>query len=242
MVLPAQARQNDVAQAWTMTPKMGHAAQLEIALAAHAQWRRDHNDPWTWNVLETITGPNVGTLTARSGSHTWADFDAYNTWEHAEAASLHFNNTVTPHLEELRSTITVGDEENSFWPEDPMEAQVIQVVGLEINSGKMDDFIEVLSQYHTTIIENNFDAYHYIAYNASGGIYDALMAFPGASMADFAQPEKTVEQLMIEVHGEEAFKALEETFSTAVKDTESYMIVVRQDLSVIPQETLGANQ
>ncbi|WP_456429989.1 hypothetical protein [Rhodocaloribacter sp.] len=232
VAMPAQARQNDVTQAWAMQPKMGHDSALQTALAAHVRWRQEHNDPWTWVTFEVITGPNVGTLIARSGQHTWADFDAYQTWEHGAAADRHFETTVAPHLVAIRSAITVGDEENTYWPEDPAEARFVNVIGFDIHSGMMEQFVEGVSAYHKTIVENDFPAYHYVEYNASGDTHDVYVVIPGGSMADFARPEKTVDQLMAEVHGEKAFKALQESVDAAVEGSESFMAVHRPDLSV----------
>lgn len=240
MAMPAQARQNDVAQSWEMQPRMGHTEALQTALANHVRWRQEHNDPWTWDVFEVITGPNVGTLIARSGQHTWADFDAYQTWEHGAAADRHYETTVAPHLVAVRSAITMGDEENTYWPEDPAEARVLNVIGFDIRSGMMEQFVEGIGAYHKAIVENDFPAYHYVDYNVSGDTHDAFIVIPGGSMADFARPEKTVEQLMAEVHGEKAFKALQKSFDAAIENAESIMLVHRPDLSVTGTGAMAA--
>ncbi|GIV61491.1 MAG: hypothetical protein KatS3mg044_0357 [Rhodothermaceae bacterium] len=241
LVTTAQARQNDVVQAWEMTPKIGHNGAFQAALAAHAKWRQEHDDPWSWNLWEITTGPRVGTIVARSGGHTWADFDTYQTWEHAAAASRHFESTVAPHLASVRSVITIGDEENVYWPEDQAEARVAQVIGFDLHRGMMGDFVKAVNTYSKTIVEHNFDAHHYLAYNASGGEHDAILVLPGSSMADFSRPDKTVEQLMIEVHGKEAFQKLEKAFNATIKDSDSFFAVHRVDLSVVGATVMAGN-
>lgn len=230
--LPSQARQNDLAQSWQMKPMLGHASALEAALSTHAKWRMEHNDPWGWTVMEVITGPNVGTFVARSGGHTWADFDTYMTWEQGAAAEEHFNKTVTPHLAELSTSITAGDEENVHWPEDPSTVRFITIAGLDLKPGGGEAIGKVVSAYHKVIVDHNRDDYHYIAWGVSGSEYDMYLAFPGSSMADFAQSDAPIDELMKEVHGGEAFMKMQESWNNAVEEGHSWMVAVRPDLSV----------
>ena len=44
------AQANNIARIYVLTPKSGMAAEFETALGQHAEWRREHNDPWTWMV------------------------------------------------------------------------------------------------------------------------------------------------------------------------------------------------
>src|SRR3990172_10115283 len=81
---------------WTIVPKKGSEVKFDKAFAEHVQWRRDHKDPWTWEVYVESDGPETGAYFARSGNHNWADFDAYDASDFAAKADVQWNATVAP--------------------------------------------------------------------------------------------------------------------------------------------------
>ena len=87
----------DLARIYFVDPKPGMAGQLEEALKTHLEWRKQHNDSWTWATFHVVNGDNFGQYGIRSGGHTWADLDAYEmTTAGGPEGANHFTTTVGP--------------------------------------------------------------------------------------------------------------------------------------------------
>ena len=56
-----------------------------------------------------MTGPNTGKFIARTGNHSWADFDAEHDWQ--DQAGEKFEELVAPHIEKMNVEYT---EEMAF--------------------------------------------------------------------------------------------------------------------------------
>lgn len=225
--LPVQA-QSDLAWAYTMKPKMGHYDATLQALREHTQWRRDHDDPWVWDIYEIINGPDLGTFIARSGGHTWADFDAYRL----EGANEHFRSTVTPHLESFTSVITSGDTTNVRLPEWIGEAPLYLVVNYDIANGKMESFQKGLSSYHKAIADTAHETYYYFQYFANGGTgYEVQGVFPARSFSDLAEDDPSLESVLKEYFSEMGLEAIQDLFEDAISDARAYMVMRHTDMS-----------
>src|SRR5215510_14053033 len=55
----------------------GTLSKYEAARKEHMAWHKAHNDPWTWEVFEIMTGPDTGSYVISSGDHQWKDMEAW---------------------------------------------------------------------------------------------------------------------------------------------------------------------
>ncbi len=229
------AQANNIARLYVLTPKSGMAAEFETALGQHAEWRREHDDPWTWIVHQVNSGPNLGDYVIRSGNHSWSDFDAYDAGFGPEG-TVHFNATVDPLMESASSFITRGDTTNIRWPDDPNSVNLLQVTTYHLKPGQRPTFFQAVNKYHQAIVQTNRPTHYAFTNLHSGGPGPAVtVVFPYENWAAFQGPEQTLGQLMVEVYGQEEATAAFEQFTSTFTGTESWVIRVRWDLSVIPE-------
>ena len=228
------AQANNIARLYVVTPKSGMTVEFETALGQHAQWRREHEDPWTWIVHQVTSGANYGDYVIRSGNHSWSDFDAYDAGFGPEGG-VHFNATVDPLVESVSSFITERDTTNFRWPDDPNSVNLLQVLRYHLKPGQRETFFQALNKYHQAIVQTNYPIHYAFQNLVNGGPGPAVAGvFPYENWAAFQGPEQTVAQLMAEVYGQEEATAIREQLTSTFTGTESMVIRVRWDLSVIP--------
>ena len=140
----AWAQDNNLARVYFMDAKTGMQAGLETALKQPAEWRKAQGDPWTWNVMQVVNGEHLGRFIARSGGHSWGDFDEYDM-EFGEKASVHFNATVAPLLESATSAITSVDTTNINWHPNNDAVNLISVTTFHLKPGNGQAFTQAIA-------------------------------------------------------------------------------------------------
>lgn len=229
-LVPRAADAQNLARLYTVSPKEG--ADLAAAIQEHAQWRAENGDPWTWGVYEVMTGENLGSFVIRSGGHSWADFDAYDQGEFAEAAGAHYDATMAPAVGSISSVITIADTAHRRLPESFENIQLYSVITWYLKPDKVQDFQSAIGQIHDAIVQTDWPARYAFASVASGaaGPQTSLVLFY-EDWAAFEEPETTFDQMLAEVYGEEA-GAIFEKFAASYRWEESFIMRIRPDLSV----------
>jgi len=229
---PVQAQ--SVSQMWEFTPKAGAGAGVEEALRSHVEYRKSLNDPWSWQVYQEVVGPNVGKFYVASWSHSWADFDAYDSWAGGEAASAHFQATVAPLLEEMSNGISQEGAISRF-PDDPnWQPSLVNVTVFYLIPGKQMAFDESIRKIHDAIEGADMPFYYssdFLVAGGSGPVYS--IAGLSDTWADFADPDPSMEQVMTEAYGEEEAMQIFTAFSESVHHWESFVVRYRPDLSLL---------
>ena len=228
------AQQNNLARIYYLEAKSGVGAGLETALKQHAEWRKAQGDPWTWSVMQVVNGENLGSYVIRSGSHTWGDFDAYDTG-FGPKADVHFNATVAPLIESASSAITSVDTTNVNWHPNNDAVNLISVTTFHLKSGKGQAFTEAVNKFHTAIVEHNYPAYHAFEWNVNGALGQAVsLILPYENWAAMAGPEEPLFVFLARVLGQEELQKLGEAFDSTYHKEESMVVLLRRDLSVLP--------
>jgi hypothetical protein len=94
-----------------------------------------------------------------------------------------------------------------------------------------------VNKYHTAIQENNREAYYAFVWNVNGGSGPRVtLALPYKNWADVQGPEESMRAFMQRILGEEEAKQLYMEFNGTYTSTESMIVRVRRDLSVIHDE------
>lgn len=233
VVQPAQSQVIDVV--YTVTPNSGNPAAFEAAFKAHIEWRKANGDTWFWEVYDVATG-EFGKYYIRSGDHSWADMDAYESGDFNAAANAHWMSTVQPTVESLSSSISVMNEDIVRLPDDPSALRLFQVTEFHLKSGHEEEFLSGIQKFHEVIVEEDIPFYYVMSRLVTGGI-GPTMTFVGLSnnWAGFAAADgdAAMGAAMAEKYGaEEAAEVLKQVLS-AVSWSESQIFRLRLDLSML---------
>ncbi|MHC4322546.1 MAG: hypothetical protein ACYST3_09765 [Planctomycetota bacterium] len=229
------AQSSNLARVYFVKVKSDHGAEFVAALKEHAAWRKQAGDPWTWIVHQVVNGKNLGDYVIRSGGHTWADLDSYE--EFLGKGAVEFNKTVGPHIKSMSNTITAGDTTNVNWPSNSDDVNLISIISYHLKPGHGPAFAQAVNKYHTAIQENNREAYYAFVWNVNGGSGPRVtLALPYKNWADVQGPEESMRAFMQRILGEEEAKQLYMEFNGTYTSTESMIVRVRRDLSVIHDE------
>lgn len=213
--------------------KTGHGAEFEAALQKHVEWRKQQGDPWTWMVYQVVNGENLGDFYIRSGDHSWGDFDAYG--EFSAKGAMEFNKTVTPHTDAIKGTISAVDMENSLWPEDASTVNLLSVTLFHLKPGQGPVFNQAVTQAVKVIKEHNRPV-HFGFENMINGLNAGAVALiePHENWASMQGPEEDLGAFMMRVMGQEEAMKLFQQFDSTYDRAESMVLMVRPDLSVLP--------
>ncbi|UCH66472.1 MAG: hypothetical protein JSW63_04910 [Ignavibacterium sp.] len=227
------AQQNNLARMYYVKVKSGHGAEFAAALKEHSAWRKQAGDPWTWIVYQVANGKHLGHYLIRSGGHTWADFDDYE--EFLRKGGVEFNKTVGPHIKSVSNVITAVDTVNIDWPENWQDVNLISLITYDLKPGHGPAFWQAANKYHNAIQEHNRDAHYAFGWNVNGGSGPRVsLALPFMNWADMQGPDETMRDFMRRVMGEEEADKLFMEFNDTYTSTESMILRVRYDLSVMP--------
>ncbi len=234
-LMPAPSQAQDMARFWEFTPKAGNVPAFVEAFRAHVEYRKELGDPWSWYVYETVVGKDYPKFYVASWNHTWADFDAYDQWENGGAASAHFQATVSPLLEDMTTNISQANRAMERMPDDPnWVPQFVNVTTFYILPGKQGQFQEMIMKWHEAIEAADMDLYYSSDYLAAGGEGPLFsIAIMGDNWASFAEPDPTMEQVMVDHFGEEEAMAIFTGFGESVHHWDNFVVRTRPDLSLI---------
>lgn len=230
--LSAQAPAENLARVYRVSVKTGMEVSFEQALRAHAKWRSEQGDPWTWIVYQVVNGDNLGDYYIRSGNHTWADFDAYDSF--LIKGTPHFNAVVGPYMNSITSAITSLDTEHMIWPEDPTSVTLLQLIVYRLKIGSEAQFGQAVAQVHDAIVKTNWPAHYAWETLVNGGEASAAtLVLPSRNWEGMKQPEKSLDAMLAEALGADGAQALLAKFAASVASERSLVVRVRLDLSVM---------
>ena len=232
-LLPTSSRAQSVSRIWSFTPKAGAGPAVAEAIRAHTDHRDALGDPWDWDIYEVAVGEETGKFYAASWNHSWADFDAYDAWANGPAASAHFQATVAPLLEKVSNEVTRANEEIAKLPADPNYVPtLINVTDFYLMPGKQMAFNQALRKIHEAIVAADMPFYYSSDSREAGGSGPVVaIASWGRSWADFADPDTSMEAVMIQHYGEEEAMEIFSAFGGSVHHWENFIVRYRPDLS-----------
>lgn len=220
---------------YSFKAKPDRVAQFEAALKAHLEWAKEAKDPWTWNTWQITTGERYGEYLIISPNHKWADLD--EDAEFMQKRIKNFRLTATPLLESYSREISESDTTNVNWPDDPDYAKIVEIFTYYIKMGQESAFWEVIGKIHQAFVQAKYPAYYLFSSVRTGGdINRVRVILPHPNWADFKEPEKSIEAVLVEVYGQEGAKALGEKIYNAAYKVESMVLQLRPDLSYTPKK------
>ncbi len=233
VVQPAQSQIIDVV--YTVTPNSGNPAAFEAAFKAHIEWRKANGDPWTWEVYDVATG-EFGAYYIRSGDHSWADMDEYESGDFNAAANAHWMSTVQPTVESISSAISTMNEDIVRLPDDVTALSLFQVTEFHLKSGHEQEFVAGIQKFHEVIVGEDIPFYYVMSTLVSGGT-GPMMTLVGLSnnWAGFASADgdAAMGAAMVEKYGAEEAAEILAQVTGAVSWTESQILRLRPELSML---------
>lgn len=236
---PADAGAQELARIYRFSPQNG--GTFEAALQKHVSDRIEHDDPWGWMVMEVVAGENYGDFIVRSGSHTWADFDAYDQGFGAESG-LHFQVSVAPLVEDVESWITEEDTANSRLPTDAEwpDIELIEVITYHVKPGQQQRFDELVGTVHGAIEASDWPVrYAWVDHVAGLGGPRKTLAIFFEDWAGFEEPETPMYEMLQDELGEDEAQSVMEDFGQTYRYVESSILRWRRGLSVPPPDMRG---
>lgn len=223
----------DLTMVWEFTPKAEAGGSFEAALNAHAEFRREQGDPWSWAIGQVVVGENVGTYYALSGPHSWADFDSYNNSAFTQLADAHWAGIVQPVLENAVNWIARGLPELSRPSEEPMQPTLYNVTTFYLKPEGQAAFTEAIGKVIQAVSDAGAPMY-WSASTAAVGTDGPAITILGMSedWAGFAEPDPNMEQIVTEAYGEDGAMEIFNQFAGAYHYYTSFVVVARPDLSV----------
>jgi len=217
-----------------VTVKSGHEMEFEKGLAAHMNLHKEAGDPWERMVWMAVTGDEVGSYYIRSGNHTWADFD--NETE-IPGDREHLMEHVMPHAASVSSAISEWARDVTRWPEDYGMPKMIELTVFHLRPGGWRPFYHAVEKIHSMIEEKDLPMNYSFNWTVSGGSDSEMtLAVPHKSWADFKPMEQSFWGAMEEVYGDYESDVLRKMLDKSVASSESFIVVARPDLSVMPEE------
>ncbi len=220
-----------LAKMWRITPEPGMSDALKSALKAHAEFRTENGDPWSWNMYQLVTGEMDGSWYIRSFPHTWADMDAYRDSDFTEKALTHWNATVRQFVASYGASISRYVPEISNWPEGATYAYY-WVYTYHIRPGRTQAFKSAAQAITDVLKAEKWNDTWAFTEGLTGDSQTFSLVLGEDGYAGFAAPDSNAYQTVAAAKGEDAAKALWAAFSDNVKRIESQIYERHADMSV----------
>ena len=225
----------NVADFYMLKVKDGMEAKFESELKAHSTWRMENGDPWEWYVFQVLTGEYTGRYIIRSQNLFWEDYD--NVGEFYANAVQHYMETVTPLIDSFQAAIHEVSLELSRLPKNLNEYPLLEVFAYYLKPDGPEGFFGALGKIHQAIVQTEWPAYYHFEMVRSGGFAPKVyLVIWHNNWADFKDPEKSMDEILVEVHGAEETAEIMKMFSESVHKMDSMVLVMRPDLSVLKKK------
>ena len=208
--------------------------ELHAAIKEHAEWREAEGDPWSWTVFQEIVGEGLGNYHIASWGHNLSCIDEYQDF--LAKGHVEWAKNVMPLVSKETNVVLEQDYSISHWPKGTPNDYIL-VIHHEIVPGQVWKYKESVKTIHETILANE----HPVAYSFSrvfAGTPANIMtlAIPGDSMDSLKDPQKTVYELMVRVHGEETANAVYAEMFSVIRNMDSFVVKKLPDLGVTAAE------
>ncbi len=228
----AQAQQQDDGLAWLVliTAKDGQAKALEKAITGYHHYMADKKGAMRYQWYSITTGPDTGKYVARTGNHSWADFDATHDWD--EAAAAKFASDVQPYIKDVDFRITRTDGELGIWPDSLDGYQYFLITDWFIKNGSIGAFNSGLKKIDGILKKASWPNYYAFIRTVSGGHSNQItLVSPRKSFADMEPKDPSFLDAMGNSMGEEEARTFLAEFGQTYKSGRNYMLKYRPKLS-----------
>lgn len=227
MAMPLQAddhEKENIAMLALITPKAGHDEALIKAITDYHHWVANFEGHMRFNWFQIMTGPDTGKYAARSGGHSWADFDKSYDWQ--EKAGEVFEQNVMPHIDDMKVSYTSEMTDMSHWPEDWAGYSHFYIQEWYVHNGKGRQFRDGLKRIVDTLKAGGFPV-HFGFHSTESGGYGNQVTFvsPKKGWADMSEKSPSFVEIMTKEFGDqEAFSTFMSEWSATFKSGRNYHV------------------
>jgi hypothetical protein len=224
----------EVTRVFFVKPKPGMELQFEEAFKKHADWHRQKNDSWRWDVRYTSTGRSTGEYIIITGGHQWKDFD--NPPVPGKDDADHFFSTVSQFLESWSSSLLTTRRDLTRAEPGTPASPIATVVYFHLKYGQTGKFVDAQRQIREAQDKTNAPVRATWYQLSSTGVNATfVVSIPRENWAAFElpggpSPRDRIEQTFGRARAEAIYQALDESVSY----TEAKVTIARPDLSYIP--------
>lgn len=223
----------NLVEMWTFHVAKDNNAAFAEAMKAHLALRKEAGDPFRWETYTRNTGSLAGYY-VRTCCFTWADRDAYESWEadHPQVAE-HFQANVDPLVKGYEHDFEEMDFENSHWPADSGPFKYVGVTTYKIAPGGWRAFNSAKAELSRIAIDNGWasDEHRWAWSSSVNGHPSVSIAFPYADYADMASPDPSFFDFLSEHVGAEKAAELFQRMNSETKGSHYQIYSHRPDLS-----------
>ncbi len=232
----AQEDTGNLAEVWVMTVDMDSQPAFEEAFKSHLAVRKEHEDPFTWNVYTAETGDDLSTYLVRACCFSWADKDAYDAWSDKNPdVENDWSQNVHPHVAKYGHHYSTIDFANSHWPEGNADHRFVGVTDYHIKTGHASQFAAIMGELSQIALNEGWaEAGHHWAWsNSVDGTATTHLVIPYKNYADMADPDPTFYEFLSQHLGsEQAAGEMFQRFNDAMTGSEYHIYEHRSDLSM----------
>ncbi|UCF66413.1 MAG: hypothetical protein JSV80_11515 [Acidobacteriota bacterium] len=231
--LAGEEQPGSLARNYYLTPKAGHAADLEAGFKKQVAWYETNGDEWAWQVWQWETGDAISDYIFRSPGHHWKDLDVRADF--TSKARAHFMEVIGPHVESIKASIHEVLPDVSHWPDDYGEVPMVEVYSFQIHYGMAEQFHHVMNEIHDAIVASGWPVtYSWSAMVSGGEVGTYALVLPHKSWAEMKGPEKPFWSMMEETLGRQEADALKDSLRACVREQHGAIARFRPDLSSTP--------
>jgi hypothetical protein len=219
-----------IASTWLMWVKNGQAQQFQEAIKAHAAWRKQEGESFTWSVFQPVAGSDLSYYVVRTDGHHWKDFDANAAWEQEHDSTAQFRKQVGPYIQRMEHYFDEDDSKHSHWIPSK-DYRYFGVTDYHFKPGSRATVKGVMDKIQKAVTDAKWP-YSYAISHTIGGSGGVTIVEPMKSYADMADPEPSMMDILAKSLGsKKAAKAAMQDFGSSIKHYQYTVYVYRPDLS-----------
>ena len=225
LLLPAIAAAADapppLSEEWEFTIKEGQMQPFLAAVKEHVAVRREHNDPYEWNVYVARLGNDMNKVAIRHCCINWSDVDSYEKWSSDNPeVNQHWFETAAPHVEETYHFFEENDWANSHWNEEAGPYRLFGVTEFKLKTGHSEDFDQARDKMSQIAINQGWTDNNrsWLWAQSIGGAPREFLVVPYKKWADLAGGDQSFFEFLTEHMGsEQAAGDLLKQFETSTR-------------------------
>lgn len=227
---------NPVCRVYFTKVKPGSESQWEEARKRHVAFHKQHNDTWTWEASQVVTGDNMGEYVVSTCGHSWKDFDDWEKKMGKEDAADAMAG-MGPLEQSNTNSFYTFRADLSRAPANGPSMPMSSVTVFQLRPGSVDNFIGAVKKINAALEKQPSipRASLWLQLSNGGEMPMMVVVSERQGWADYAPREKTFRDAVTEAYGKEEADATFRTMSDSEAHVYTESSVARPDLSYSPK-------
>jgi hypothetical protein len=208
--------------------------KYEAARKEHMAWHKAHNDPWTWEVFEVMTGPDTGSYLISSGDHQWKDVEAWTAkLDDADAADSAAS--MGPYLASTQLSYWTQLNALSRMPAADVQYPLLTLTTYHVKPGSDASLRAAIAKVNTALDAGKFPlgtVWHVLTHGGQVPTYAVVV--PRTGLGEMA-PSPSLLEVVTKQVGKPAADALFASFFENIVSANSELLKFRPELSYLPK-------